>query len=316
MYLKYTMQPKEENTPRTPEANAKYVIKTIKDYVQASPANRLPSFNNEPIFDEPLIGFASGDDPLFEEYKRTVDKFHFTPQEAFDSAMRVRGASPATPAPLSVISFVLPISHATRLSLRRESKVPSLRWNHTRFQGQDFISDLCRHVIAGIESTGHLAVAPEFEKSFAMKNTDKGYVSNWSQRHIAYAAGLGTFSLNDGFITPRGMAMRCGSIVTDLPLPASQRPYKNHLSNCLFYRNGSCRRCIQRCPAGAISEKGHDKIKCLEYLFNGTKSALQEMGRYEGYLGYYPACGMCQTKVPCESMIPPDINYPAHGQQP
>jgi epoxyqueuosine reductase len=312
MYLKHAM---EFNKRRTPESNVIYLIQTIKDYVQVSPANRLPSFNNEPIFDEPLIGFARGDDPLFEAYKQTADSQHLTPQEAFSAAARDRGAT-TTPGQLSVISFVLPISRATRLSLRRESKVPSLRWNHTRFQGQDFIIDLCRHIITKIESLGHIAVAPELEKNFAMKNTEKGYVSNWSQRHAAYAAGLGTFSLNDGFITPKGMAMRCGSVVTDLPLAASPRPYKNHLSNCLFYRNGTCGRCIQRCPAGAISEKGHDKIKCLEYLFNGTRSALQEMGRYEGYLGYYPACGMCQTKVPCESMIPPDINYPKPEQQP
>jgi len=315
MYLRQAMEFKEEERPQTPESNVQYVIKTIKDFVLASPANRLPSFNNEPIFDEPLIGFARGDDPIFEEYKRTADSLHLTPQEAFNSAARGRGAT-TTPGPLSVISFVLPISRATRLSLRRESRVPSLRWNHTRFQGQDFIGDLCRHTITKIETLGHEAAAPEFEKSFATRNTDRGYVSNWSQRHVAYAAGLGTFSLNDGFITPRGMAMRCGSVVTDLPLLASARPYKNHLSNCLFYRNGSCGRCIQRCPAGAISEKGHDKTKCLEYLFNGTRSALQEMGRYEGYLGYYPACGMCQTKVPCESMIPPDIKYPKPQQQP
>jgi epoxyqueuosine reductase len=316
MYLRHAMEFKQEDKPQTPESNVQYIIATIKDFVIESPANRLPSFNNEPIFDEPLIGFARGDDPIFEEYKRTADSQHLTPREVFDSFARERGAAPTKRAALSVISFVLPISRATRLSLRRESLVPSLRWNHTRFQGQDFIIELCRHIITEIETLGHSAIAPEFGKSFAMKNTDRGYVSNWSQRHMAYAAGLGTFSLNDGFITPKGMAMRCGSLVTDLPLAATPRPYKNHLSNCLFYRNGTCGRCIQRCPAGAISEKGHDKIKCLEYLFNGTRSALQEMGRYEGYLGYYPACGMCQTKVPCESMIPPDIKYPKPQQEP
>jgi len=37
------------------------------------------------------------------------------------------------------------------------------------------------------------------------------------------------------------------------------------------------------------------------------KAILKESGREEGYIGRYPGCGLCQTKVPCESMIPPSI---------
>jgi epoxyqueuosine reductase len=206
-----------------------------------------------------------------------------------------------------VVSWVLPITYATRLSLRRESRLTSLRWNHTRFQGQDFLNELSRHMVMGIEGRGFHAVAPELEKCYTFKQTDKWQVSSWSQRHIAYAAGLGTFSLNDGFITPRGLAMRCASLVTDMPLPASPRPYKDHLANCLYYRGVSCRRCIQRCPVGAITERGHDKTLCREFLFKGAKAELEKIGRYEGFIGYYVGCGLCQTKVPCESMIPPDI---------
>ena len=308
------MSPEQKGKNDLSASNARFIEESIKEFVRVSLANLLPSFSNEPMFDEPLVGFADGDDQLFQEYKVAVDGSHLTPREAFEAGLKVRGVSPEMPARLSVISFILPISHSTRLSLRRESKVPSLRWNHTRFQGQDFINSLCRHLISLIEGRGSLAVAPEIDKYFTFKRTVKGLVSNWSQRHIAYAAGLGTFSLNDGFITPRGMAMRCGSMVTDMPLPISPRPYKNYRANCLFYRNGSCGRCIQRCPAGAISDSGHDKNKCQDYVFNGTKTALQDMGRYEGYIGYYPACGLCQTKVPCESMIPPDIAAPAHGR--
>jgi len=38
-----------------------------------------------------------------------------------------------------------------------------------------------------------------------------GPASSWSERHAAYAAGLGTFSLNDALITPKGIAHRLGS---------------------------------------------------------------------------------------------------------
>ena len=47
---------------------------------------------------------------------------------------------------------------------------------------------------------------PYFEKTY--RTDGKGYFSNWSERHIAYAAGLGTFSLSDGFIIERGIAHR------------------------------------------------------------------------------------------------------------
>ena len=204
---------------------------------------------------------------------------------------------------LSVISWILPVSQETRLSLRKETMVPSLRWNHTRWYGQDFNFKLQRYVVSLLEELGHEAIAPELAKFWETRELPDGMASNWSQRHTAYAAGLGTFSLSDGFITPKGIAMRCGSVVTDAVLTPTPRVYENHLSNCLFYRDGSCSRCIERCPVGAISEQGHDKKKCRQYL-REQRAILKEMGR-EGYIGHYDGCGLCQTKVPCETRIPP-----------
>ncbi len=163
------------------------------------------------------------------------------------------------------------------------------------------------HVVELLTKMGYLAAAPlkqpYFKKAYAPVN-EKGPYSNWSERHVAYAAGHGTFSLSDGFITERGIAHRCGSVVTDLVLPVSLRTAKNPYSNCLFYVDGSCKACIERCPAGAISEQGHDKLKCMGYLRD---------------IGYLPmpdtydddttvaGCGLCQTKVPCEYRIPAKI---------
>lgn len=38
---------------------------------------------NDHYYDEPIIKFASADDPLFEEYKKIIDNDHLTPSEAF-----------------------------------------------------------------------------------------------------------------------------------------------------------------------------------------------------------------------------------------
>ena len=65
-----------------------------------------------------------------------------------------------------------------------------------------------------LEAAGIEAVAPLLSPHWA--RSDQGpYApcSNWSERHAAYAAGLGTFGLCDGLITPVGKAMRTGSVV-------------------------------------------------------------------------------------------------------
>jgi hypothetical protein len=61
-------------------------------------------------------------------------------------------------------------------------------------------------------------------------------------------------------------------------------------------------------PPRAITEKGHDKKKCLEYLFVGQRAALAELGRDQGYIGDYLGCGLCLTGVPCEQRIPLDAD--------
>ncbi len=277
---------------------------TIKEYVAASPDNHLTSFDGDPIFDEPLIGFADGDDAIFQDYKSIIGDFHFTPREALAAQRREKGGSDAEPTNVSVISFVMPITYQTRLSLRRETRFPSLRWNHTRWQGQDLINKLSNHLASLLEELGYRTAVPEladYYKVFTLEGNIR--ISNFSHRHHAYAAGLGTFSLNDGFITPRGIAMRLGTVITDVALLPTSRVYENHLANCLYYRDKSCTRCMERCPVGAISEQGHDKAKCREFLMNGQA---KEMASTEGYLGRYLGCGLCQTKVPCESQIPPN----------
>ena len=291
---------------------AAFVEKAIKEYAATSPANRFDLFDGACIFDEPLVGFADGDDAIFQDYKSIIGGFHLMPSEAMGEYIDSKGSSQERLSQVSVISFVLPITYETRLSLRKETVIPSLRWNHTRWHGQDFINKLSGYVVSLLERLGYQAVAPELAGFYKLKNLSSGFSSNWSQRHVAYAAGLGTFGLSDGFITPRGTAMRCGSVVTDAYLPPSHRAYKNHLANCLFYSDGSCRRCAERCPAGAISEQGHDKNKCLDFLFTKQKKILEELGREEGYIGRYMGCGLCQTKVPCEARIPPKTRHKKH----
>ncbi len=109
----------------------------IKRYVATSPNNRLTALD-EVIWDEPLVGFADGDDPLFTEYKQVIGDFHMTPREILEAYVKKAGYGAVNHS--SVISWTLPSTAATRISLRREKTVPSLHWNNTRFQGQTSFS--------------------------------------------------------------------------------------------------------------------------------------------------------------------------------
>jgi epoxyqueuosine reductase len=276
----------------------------IVRFVLASPENRHLDGGGR-YFDEPLVGFASAADPLFQEYKRIIGPFHRTPTEWMatepGATCMVQG---------TVICWILPVTRATRESNRKERVWPSREWAHTRYYGEEFNNLLRLHLVAFLSGLGHRAIAPQLSPGFEwVDDAPVGIASSWSERHAAYAAGLGTFSLNDGLITERGIAHRCGSVITDLLLPPTKRSCTDHRSNCLYYRDGSCGICIDRCPAGALSRKGHDKPKCREYLYGDIPRAVAERFQVSKI-----GCGLCQTMVPCEGSIPRGGKRSAPGE--
>ena len=282
----------------------RFIEDVIENFVNSSPLNRLDSFEGAPIFEKPLIGFANGDNPLFEEYKKVIHVDHYTPREILMKHLtETLNVEMPDFKNVSVISFALPVNRDTLRSNSLEKEGPSLRWNHTRWKGQEFITELSKHLVSALDGMGVVALAPDLAPFFKIFGPPDLIVSNWSHRHMAYAAGLGTFSLNDGFITPRGIAIRCGSVVAKMELMPSVRPYANHLANCRFYATGKCGICISRCPGDAISEKGHDKAKCFDTLFVKQKPWI-DGAHGPGYIGGYAGCGLCQTGVPCETKIP------------
>jgi len=259
----------------------------IERFVQASPGNRFAD-SGEPYFDGPLVGYAAADDPLFTDYQRIIGPFHQTPQEILSGAR-------------TVIVWVLPVTRATRESNRRQEQWPSRQWALTRHHGETCNTALRRHLVAWLEARGQQAVAPQLAPGWRqLDDPAAGIASTWSERHAAYAAGLGTFSLNDGVITARGIAHRLGSVITDLALQPTPRAATDYRHNCLWYREGSCGVCIGRCPVAAITKAGHDKAKCRAYVYGTVPETVGER-----YGVAQTGCGLCQTQVPCEAQVPP-----------
>jgi len=280
-----------------PEDPANWITSLIADYVAKSTSNSIRNAENEKAWAEPLVGFSRGDDSIFQDYKEHVGPFHWTPLEVFNLTFPDMKAKPEE---LSVISWILPHTESIKADLRKQTTTPSEKWIRARLYGEDFNEELRKYVADTLTQSGHPALVPILSKSFRMGNSEKyGMASSWSERHAAYAAGLGTFGLCDGLITPKGKAIRCGSVVARIQVPATPRPYNDHHAYCLHFSSGTCGMCAIRCPGGAVSkESGHNKQACAKQC-NATA---QYADRQLGLKSY--GCGFCQTGVPCESGIP------------
>jgi len=282
---------------REPSEPGFWAADIIREFVEKSPENTLQNEANEKAFGTPLIGFSKGDEHLYESYKEHVGPFYMTPWEVFAITFRDFSVKPGE---LTVISWILPQTQATKADNRKETFYPSERWARARIFGEQVNEKLRKHLVAVLESKGYQAVAPSLTPQFSIRISPKyGFASTWSERHAAFASGLGTFGLCDGLITPVGKAMRTGSVVARIQIPPTPRPYTDHHEYCLFFTEGKCKKCIPRCPAGAISELGHDKIKCRGYMFPMINEYVKAQYHFDGY-----GCGLCQTGVPCESKIP------------
>jgi epoxyqueuosine reductase len=273
-----------------------WIEESVRAFVKSS-ENSLRTREDEPAWEMPLVGFSRGDDPIYPEIKASIGDFYWTPMDVFRLTfpdLRI------TADQLTVIAWVLPQTKATKTDNRKETEYASERWVRSRKFGEEFNAKLRIHMVGLLTDAGFQAVSPQMSPRWSTKESERfGLSSTWSERHAAHASGLGTFGLCDGLITPVGKAMRCGSVVARFSTPPTARPYDNHREYCLFFSTGTCGKCISRCPAGAITASGHDKIKCQNYLETVTSKKAKELYGLEAY-----GCGLCQTKVPCESRIP------------
>ena len=172
-----------------------------------------------------------------------------------------------------------------------------------------------------VREHGNVGVCPALVGEYdVFRSQDYTFSSSWSERHIAFSAGLGRFGLNGCLITPAGANVRFGSIITNLPLEPTPEQKQSHSAACLENGGMMCGRCMEKCPVLAISERGLDKALCYErkkaieaqfiheytHTLKMVPHPLVKKGRRTK--GYSLGCALCQTGVPCENEYPEFLN--------
>ncbi len=287
---------------QTPAELAAWLDSFIKEQVANSAENSLKNEAGEKAWEEPLVGFSAGDDPLYAQCKAHIGEFFWLPQEIYALTFPEH---PLPAAEISVVSWILPQAAYTKKENAAQKTWPSERWTRARLFGEEFNRQLRGQVAQALNQHGTPAVSPMLSPLWGQHRSERwSFASSWSERHAAHIAGLGTFGLCDGLITAKGKAVRVGSVVFGAKVPPTPRPYTDIHAYCLFFTHGVCGKCIPRCPVGALSGQGHDKTLCREHV--GVKALEHNQAAYGLKI---EGCGLCQVGVPCASRIP----LPAEG---
>ena len=215
---------------------------------------------------EPLVAFADADNPRFAELRQVAEATHMLPEDLVPGAR-------------SVVSFFLPFAEDVVNANAVSRTMVAREWAVAYVETNVLIGQITQKLV---ETLGKLNIRASAEP--ATNNFDPvTLISQWSHKSVAVIAGLGSFGLHHMVITDAGCAGRFGSLVLDAELPPSQLPEKER---CLYFHDGSCRECVDRCPVGALSiEGGIDKQLCWKRCL-GIAKLYKDVGLAE-------VCGKC-----------------------
>jgi len=242
---------------------------------------RVPEVVGWRLYDEPAFAYGDARDRRFVELADNPEAHVplMPPVEWLPSAS-------------TVISCFMPISKEIRRS-NRTGDDPSWGWLHSRIEGANALNILCEQLIDFIDRDGYTSLRPSRDKRLVTTRSAPPnppmVTTNWSERHVGYLCGLGTFSLSKALITEKGCAGRIFSLITSLELEPTVAAYQGIFDYC-----SNCGKCARRCPVGAISEYNMKddwacKRKCNEPLEHSAP---------------YYGCGKCMIGTPCEHAIP------------
>lgn len=307
----------------------------LEDLFDSSELNRLPAeYGGHQIFKGPIVGVSAGNDPIVAKFKEVIAPAHLTPAEMWsksaDPGRGRRGDPPiGRPRPdggrwtdladlsagVKVLSIVFPYTQNVMEDGRRSSQrtpLTGLALNRAHV----FHTEVYEKTAEFFIRNGHRIMVPQKSRfhSVLLKLSGSHVVSAWSERHYAFAAGLGTFGLAEHLITEKGCNVRLASFITDAPLDVTPRLKDDPFANCLHYSGGGCAKCAARCPGRALTKDSHNKILCEVTRQRVSARLRSELGPFlrpitRRFLRIpvtdYPiGCGICQYDVPCMDRNP------------
>lgn len=233
------------------------------------------------FYEPPILSIGSAFDEGFEALKKpeVVGPHHLMPTDWLPEAK-------------SVISLFIPFTERVIKSNTADPIQPSMEWLFTRVDGQQHLLATGALVRDALIREGYKAVVPYSDDRFMMRvrpeHTDipiPPYSSNWSERHVGFITGLGTFGLSTNFISKRGACGRLVSIVTDWETEPDKKDYIGIYDYC-----SECHACYRACPGQAYGDCGKDIVKCSGFLHENSKQYAPRYG-----------CGKCQSGLPCQT---------------
>lgn len=226
-------------------------------------------------WEEPLIAYANTMDSMFYNLKSVVGPLHAMPRELL-------------PEGKTVVAYFIPFGKGV-VESNITGKESSEIWARAYIETNQLILDLNIFIKEELEKLGY-----KTEITPATHNFDsKKLISNWSHRHVAFIAGLGTFGINNMLITDKGCCGRIGSFITDLKIEPTKR---RDGENCLYKYSGTCKKCVDRCVNDALTVDGFDRHKCYEMCLYNAK-------QYPD-IGLCDVCGKCLVDIPCSLVNP------------
>jgi epoxyqueuosine reductase len=248
------------------EKKCRMESRELTEFVVELIRQEVASSGNVTEYREPLVGFASAADPRFGELRRVVEPTHLLPEEMLPGAR-------------SVVGFFLPFAAWVVEANARDWSRVAREWPIAYLETNALIERITGRLIEALAERGVRAAAAP-----ATHNYDPDtLICRWSHKSVAVIAGLGSFGLHRMVITDAGCCGRFGSLVLDADLVFTQPAIRER---CLYFYDGSCRECIDRCPVNALSIDGSiDKQRCNRRLLGQAKlSGLEPLA---------DACGKC-----------------------
>ncbi|MDR1204496.1 MAG: epoxyqueuosine reductase, partial [Peptococcaceae bacterium] len=209
------------------------------------------------FYKPPLLAYGSASDDGFKKLKEpgVVGAHHMLPSDWIPDAK-------------TVISIFMPFSDRVIQSNIKDPVIPSMEWRYARIDGQQHLLSTGALVRDALTASGHQAVMPQADDRYWAKVRDDGdrsrplYSSNWSERHVAFVTGLGTFGLMTNIISKAGSCGRLISVVTDWETAPDEKDYAGMYDYC-----SKCKVCFLSCPGEAFGEDGKKSImKCQAFI--------------------------------------------------